>query len=88
MCIRDRGYAEGGIATGPKTGYKAMLHGTEAVVPLEGGSGIPVDMQGQNNSMDEQVDLLKEQVSKMDQMISVLAQNNSISNKILSASYS
>jgi len=84
----EKGFAEGGIATGPKTGYKAMLHGTEAIVPLEGSSGIPVDMQGQSKAMDEQVGLLREQVSKMDQMIAVLTQNNSTSRKILSSSYS
>ncbi len=65
-----------------------MLHGTEAIVPLEGSSGIPVDMQGQSKAMDEQVGLLREQVSKMDQMIAVLTQNNSTSRKILSSSYS
>jgi len=45
-------------------------------------------MQGQTKAMDDQVGLLREQVSKMDQMISVLMQSNNISNKILSSSYS
>jgi hypothetical protein len=27
-----RGYADGGIATGPKSGYPAILHGTEAIL--------------------------------------------------------
>lgn len=29
------GYASGGIASGPKSGYTANLHGTEAIIPLE-----------------------------------------------------
>jgi hypothetical protein len=47
------GYAVGGIARGPNAGYPAMLHGTEAVVPLPNGKSIPVDMKGagQNNNV-------------------------------------
>lgn len=46
------GYSTGGIAKGPSGGYPAMLHGTEAVVPLPNGKSIPVHMEGagqQNN---------------------------------------
>lgn len=47
------GYAVGGVARGPDAGYPAMLHGTEAVVPLPNGKSIPVDMKGsaQNNNV-------------------------------------
>jgi murein DD-endopeptidase MepM/ murein hydrolase activator NlpD len=38
-------YADGGIAAGPSSGHLAMLHGTEAVIPLAGG-GIPVKLSG------------------------------------------
>jgi hypothetical protein len=38
------GYADGGIAEGPKSGYPATLHGTEAVVPLSDNRSIPVSM--------------------------------------------
>ena len=38
-------YATGGIATGPTGGHMAMLHGTEAVIPLKGGN-IPVQLSG------------------------------------------
>ena len=47
------GYSAGGIAKGPRSGYPAMLHGNEAVVPLPDGKTIPVAMKGgmgqQNN---------------------------------------
>ena len=39
------GYATGGIARGRQAGYPAILHGTEAVVPLPNGKSIPVEMQ-------------------------------------------
>lgn len=46
------GYSVGGIAKGPQAGYPAVLHGTEAVVPLPNNKSIPVDLRGtgqQNN---------------------------------------
>lgn len=47
------GYATGGVAKGPQSGYPAVLHGTEAIVPLPNGKSIPVDMKGagQNNNV-------------------------------------
>ncbi len=36
-------FGDGGIATGPKSGYPATLHGTEAVIPLKNGS-VPVSL--------------------------------------------
>ena len=38
------GYATGGIARGAQAGYPAILHGSEAVVPLPDGKSIPIDM--------------------------------------------
>ena len=40
------GFSQGGVASGPTSGYPAILHGTEAVVPLSGGRSIPVEMKG------------------------------------------
>ena len=37
------GYADGGIASGPLSGYPAMLHGTEAIIPLKNGA-VPVQL--------------------------------------------
>lgn len=36
-------FADGGIAQGPKSGYPATLHGTEAVIPLKNGA-VPVSL--------------------------------------------
>ena len=41
--ISDNGYADGGIASGPDSGYHALLHGTEAIIPLKGGA-VPVEI--------------------------------------------
>ena len=48
-----KNYSMGGVAAGRDGGYPAILHGTEAVVPLPNNRSIPVDLQGnagqQNN---------------------------------------
>ena len=48
-----KGYSQGGVARGRNAGYPAILHGTEAVVPLPNGNSIPVEMRngggGTNN---------------------------------------
>jgi hypothetical protein len=41
-----KGYSAGGVAKGSQGGYPAILHGTEAVVPLPNGKSIPVEMSG------------------------------------------
>ena len=41
-----RSFGTGGVSTGPDSGYPAVLHGTEAVVPLPNGKSIPVEMSG------------------------------------------
>ena len=40
------GFAGGGVASGPTSGYPVKLHGTEAVVPLPDGRSIPVSIKG------------------------------------------
>jgi len=47
----DKMYSGGGIAKGRDSGYPAILHGTEAVVPLPDGKKIPVQMQGSNSNI-------------------------------------
>ena len=53
------GYASGGVAKGSTSGYPAVLHGTEAVVPLPDGKSIPVSMEGagQNNNVTVNVNM-------------------------------
>jgi len=43
MSKHSRSYDKGGIADGPSSGYGAILHGREAVVPLPNGRSIPVE---------------------------------------------
>lgn len=43
--IQGGEFARGGIATGPESGFSALLHGMEAVVPLPGNRAIPVNFK-------------------------------------------
>jgi tape measure domain-containing protein len=63
--VKLSGFATGGIASGPASGYPVLMHGTEAILPLkrgsngklgvEGGGGghtIIVNVSGSNNAPD------------------------------------
>jgi hypothetical protein len=69
--ISDDGFAMGGIATGPKSGYNALLHGTEAIVPLPDGKSIPVSMdQSSAATVDnaEMLQVMRELKTSMDSL--------------------
>jgi hypothetical protein len=72
--------ATGGIISGPKTGYPAMLHGTEAVIPMNmfkdfgnlitklpllSGTGTG----NNNNSMDSLISVMDSIATKIDEMV-------------------
>lgn len=45
-------FADGGIATGPTSGYRVELHGTEAVIPLKHGSvPVSIDASGMGDEL-------------------------------------
>ena len=74
--------ATGGILSGPMGGYQAMLHGTEAVVPLSDGKTIPFQNKS-NSGSTEQTVLLNMELEKLDSMLRVMQKQNDITNKIL-----
>ena len=50
-------FTNGGIARGPRSGFPALLHGTEAVVPLPDGKTIPVRNDGNTEMINAIKDL-------------------------------
>jgi uncharacterized protein YcbK (DUF882 family) len=74
--------ANGGILSGPRSGYQPNLtmHGTEAVVPLPDGRSIPVSGNNESSS------LMEAQLEKLDELVSVMKSQLSVSNKLLSYS--
>ena len=77
---------EGGVLSGPKSGYSAQLHGDEAVVPLSGGRTIPVEMPALTASMNGQINMMQLQSEQLEELIELMRSNNGISSKILQAS--
>ena len=75
--------AMGGILSGPKSGFQAMLHGNEAVVPLPDGKTIPVQMSGGGSSSAGQIKLLSAELDKLESMLRVMNKQNDITSKIL-----
>lgn len=80
------GYQYGGVASGPKSGYMSMLHGTEAVIPLPGGRSVPVEMTGMSDKIGEQVGMMSAQLDRLDEMVSLMRTSNDTNAKILRAS--
>ena len=78
------GKAQGGIASGPETGYFEKLHGTEAVVPLPDGKSIPVIVQNDFSDLRGGGGDINAIVSKLSQEITTAVQTaaNSITNNI------
>ena len=78
-----KGMAEGGIASGPTSGYQANLQGTNAVVPLPSGQQIPVDMPEFNTNLTDQTQILSQQLAKLDDLVRVMQTQVGVSTKIL-----
>jgi len=74
--------AEGGILSGPRTGFEAMLHGTEAVIPLPDGKTIPIQQRSDGKAQ-EQTKIISMKIVKLDQLIRGMQTHYDISTKIL-----
>jgi hypothetical protein len=67
--------ATGGILSGPRSGYAATLHGTEAVVPLPDGRSIPVQNVDSGGST--------QQLDRLDTIINVMRDQVSATKKLI-----
>jgi lysozyme len=68
---------EGGVYSGPDTGYAATLHGDEAVVPLNNAGGNFVKV------FEDMAMMMGKQVGAIDELIRVAKNGNDIQTKIL-----
>lgn len=73
----------GGTFSGPLDGYRAVLHGTEAVVPLPNGRSIPVEIPGFTANLSDQTTLLNRQIEKLDELVRTMRNQVDVSTKIL-----
>ena len=74
--------ATGAVLSGPHSGYQAMLHGTEAVVPMNGKKEIAVQQSPTGNGQ-EQMKLISMKIDTLDMLISGMQKNTDLANKIL-----
>jgi hypothetical protein len=74
--------AWGSILSGPRTGFMAMLHGIEAVVPLQDGKTITVETSNEPESA-ELVNLLAARSDKMDRLVASMNTYMKTNNKLL-----
>ena len=77
--------AQGGLLSGPESGYNVIAHGREAMVPLPDGRNIPVDMPAMTDRMNEQISLMSQQLLRFDNMIDLLQASADTQTKIYQA---
>lgn len=76
--------ATGGILTGPSTGFQAMLHGTEAVVPITSNKSIPVqDTNTGSSGSKYTTQLLTMELERLDSILKIMSRQNAVSDRIL-----
>jgi hypothetical protein len=84
--------ADGGVASGPLSGYSATLHGSEAVVPLPDGKSIPISIENTAPNTKQNTDnmmltaAINQQTGLLHQILSSMQKNNSLTSGILQAS--
>lgn len=93
--------AEGGVTSGPTSGYRAVLHGTEAVIPLPDGKSVPVNLQQQQSTsssdtsqmsaIQTMVDEIKnghgQTYAAIQELVRAMQHNNTLTSGILQHSY-
>jgi hypothetical protein len=81
-------FAQGGIATGPTSGYRAMLDGVNAIVPLGAGRSIPVQMPDMSMTFNEQMTIMSQQMSLLDDLVKETRNNNMLTERLLKVAQS
>ena len=74
--------ATGGILSGPQSGYRAMLHGTEAVVPMGTKKAITVNESG-NSTEKHQLEIMSKKIATIDAIIRGMNRSNENNTQIL-----
>lgn len=75
--VRDdkEGFRQGGIASGPESGYQALLHGMEAIVPLANNRSIPVSFKDRGGSdlgstaLGQELPMMNEAINRQSEML-------------------
>ena len=77
----SKGYKEGGMPSGPNSGYQATLHGTEAVVPMKSNKKLPIDIEQLKKGFAERGAALEKNLNKLDDLVRIMRDQVSLSEK-------
>jgi len=72
-----------GSLSGPSGQYSSQVSSNNSVVPLPNGRSIPVTTAAESADSSENNKIISMKIAKLDQLISGMIKNNSLSNKIL-----
>ena len=72
-----------GSLSGPSGQYSSQVSSNNSVVPLPNGRSIPVSTAAESADSSENNKIISMKIAKLDQLISGMIKNNSLSNKIL-----
>jgi hypothetical protein len=81
--VERAGYAKGGIASGPKSGFQATLHGKEAIVPLPDGKKIPVEIKNLAITTEFRKQLMLRKLTLLTGLVEQYRKQVEFTNKIL-----
>ena len=84
---KDKGYKDGGMPTGPNSGYQTTLHGTEAVVPMKENNKMPIDMQKMTEGLQARSALFEKNLAKIGDIIRIASHQVDVSQKIFSSAH-
>jgi lysozyme len=76
------GYKDGGIPTGPNSGYTTTLHGTEAVIPMKENKKMPINVTELTAGLAKRTELFDQYINKINRLITIASSNVDISQKI------
>ncbi len=93
-------FADGGISVGPLSGYRPLLHGTEAVIPLPDGKTVPVSIDSPTPSavvdtssnmmrdlLSRQLDLMQKTFDQTTEMLSSFNDSKQLQQQLVHNSY-
>lgn len=78
---KDKGYAEGGVPTGPQTGYTTTLHGTEAVIPMKENK-IPLQAKMIAEGLQARSALFEQNMNKISDLVRIMSKQVDVSQRI------
>ena len=81
------GYKDGGVPTGPTSGYITTLHGTEAVVPMKSNKKMPINISAIQKGLADRTVLFEQNLAKITDIIRLMSDQVDISQKIFRAAH-